>query len=112
VLSRTEKSEMLRTVGLLVWPALVAPVIAPLAGGLITTYASWRWLFLVNGPLGVVAFVVAWRLIDSPRTDDPPPLDRLGVVLTCGGLAAGTYMAYLLSLRCVPWAGVGACAPG
>ena len=55
VLSRTEKSQMLRTVGLLVWPALLAPVIAPLAGGLITTYASWRWLFLVNVPLGVLA---------------------------------------------------------
>ena len=110
VLSRTEKSQMLRTVGLLVWPALVAPVIAPLAGGLITTYASWRWLFLVNGPLGVVAFVVAWRLIDSPRTDDPPPLDPLGGLLTCGGLAAATYMAYLLSQPRVSWGGVIACA--
>jgi EmrB/QacA subfamily drug resistance transporter len=110
VLSRTEKSQMLRTVGLLVWPALVAPVIAPLAGGLITTYASWRWLFLVNGPLGVVAFVVAWRLIDSPRTDEPPPLDPLGGLLTCGGLAAATYMAYLLSQPRISWEGVIACA--
>jgi EmrB/QacA subfamily drug resistance transporter len=110
VLSRTEKSQMLRTVGLLVWPALVAPVIAPLAGGLITTYASWRWLFLVNGPLGVVAFVVAWRLIDSPRTDEPPPLDPLGGLLTCGGLAAATYMAYLLSQPRISWERVIACA--
>jgi len=110
VLARTEKSQMLRTVGLLVWPALVAPIIAPLAGGIITTYASWRWLFLVNGPLGVVAFVTAWRLIDSPRTEDPPPLDRLGVLLTCGGLASGTYMAYLLSQSRVSWVRVGACA--
>ena len=110
VLSRTEKSQMLRTVGLLVWPALLAPVIAPLAGGLITTYANWRWLFLVNVPLGVLALAVAWRLIDSPRTEDAPPLDPAGVVLTCGGLAAATYMAYLLSQSQVSWPGVIGCA--
>jgi EmrB/QacA subfamily drug resistance transporter len=110
VLSRTEKSQMLRMVGLLVWPALLAPVIAPLAGGIITTYASWRWLFLVNVPLGVVALAVAWRLIDSPRTESAPPLDHAGVLLTCGGLAAATYMAYLLSQGRVPWSGVVVCA--
>jgi EmrB/QacA subfamily drug resistance transporter len=110
VLARTDKSQMLRTVGLLVWPALVAPIVAPLAGGIITTYASWRWLFLVNGPLGVVAFAAAWRLIDSPPRDSAPPLDRLGVILTSGGLAAATYMAYLLSQSRVSWAAVIACA--
>jgi EmrB/QacA subfamily drug resistance transporter len=110
VLSRTDKSQMLRMVGLLVWPGLLAPVIAPVAGGLIITYASWRWLFLVNVPLGVIALAVAWRLIDSPRTDDAPPLDLAGVVLTCGGLASATYMVYLLSLSRVPWPGVIACA--
>jgi EmrB/QacA subfamily drug resistance transporter len=109
VLSRTAKSQMLRMVGLLVWPALLAPVIAPLAGGVITTYASWRWLFLVNVPLGVLALLVAWRLIDSPRTEDAPPLDPVGVVLTCGGLAAATYMAYLLSQSRVSWSGVVVC---
>ena len=110
VLARTEKSQMLRMVGLLVWPGLIAPVIAPLAGGVVTTYASWRWLFLVNVPLGVLAFIVAWRLIDSPRTETAPPLDAAGAVLTCGGLAAATYMAYLLSRRGVAWTGVMVCA--
>jgi len=110
VLSRTEKSQMLRMVGLLVWPALLAPVVAPLAGGLITTYASWRWLFAVNVPLGVLALAIAWRLIDSPRTGDPPPLDPVGGLLTCGGLAAATYMAYLLSQSRVSWPGVIVCA--
>jgi EmrB/QacA subfamily drug resistance transporter len=110
VLARTEKSQMLRMVGLLVWPALLAPVIAPLAGGVITTYASWEWLFLVNVPLGVAALIVAWRLIDSPPTGDPPPLDPLGGLLTCGGLAAATYMAYLLSQSRVAWSAVIVCA--
>jgi len=111
VLAHTSKAQMLRMVALLVWPGLVAPVVAPLAGGVITTYASWQWLFLVNVPLGVLAFIVAWRLIDSPHTDEvAPPLDPIGGVLTCGGLAAATYMAYLLSQSRVSWSGVVVCA--
>ena len=111
VLSRTGKAQVLTMIGLLVWPGLIAPVVAPLAGGVITTYASWQWLFLVNVPLGILAFVVAWRLIDSPHTDEvAPPLDPIGGVLTCGGLAAATYMAYLLSQSRVSWSGVVVCA--
>lgn len=96
VLSRTEKSDLLRVTSLLVWPALIAPVVAPLAGGLLTTYASWRWLFLINVPLGVIAWAVAWRLIEHGRPGVPPPLDLAGVALTCAGLAAATYTAQLL----------------
>jgi EmrB/QacA subfamily drug resistance transporter len=103
VLARTSKAEILTVMSLLVWPALMAPVVAPLAGGLITTYASWRWLFLINAPLGVVALVLAWRLVQSPRTAVPPPLDLAGVVLTCSGLGAVTYVAYLLSQSTVAW---------
>jgi EmrB/QacA subfamily drug resistance transporter len=103
VLSRTGKSELLRMMSLLIWPGLVAPVIAPLAGGLITTYASWRWLFLVNVPLGVVAFAFAWRLIGSVSGPAPTPLDVRGVILTCSGLAGLTYTSHLLSSTTVSW---------
>jgi len=103
VLSRTGKADVLRVISLLVWPALIAPVVAPLAGGVIITYAAWPWLFLINVPLGVVALAVAWRLVRSPRTAAPAPLDRAGVVLTCGGLGAATWVAYLLSLGRIPW---------
>jgi EmrB/QacA subfamily drug resistance transporter len=111
VLARTAKADVLRVISLLVWPALIAPVIAPLAGGVIITYASWPWLFLINVPLGGVALVVAWRLVRSPRTAATPgPLDRVGVVLTCGGLGAATWVAYLLSLIRIPWTQVAAWA--
>jgi EmrB/QacA subfamily drug resistance transporter len=103
VLSRTEKSQLLTITSLLVWPGLIAPVVAPLAGGLITTYASWRWLFLVNVPLGVIAWRVAWRLIEGAPPAGTPPLDVPGVVLTCAGLAAATYTAQLLSESVVRW---------
>ena len=67
VLSKAAKEDILRLTSYVVWPGLLAPVIAPLAGGLITTYASWHWIFLINVPLGVVAFALAWRLVDDGR---------------------------------------------
>jgi MFS family permease len=93
---------------LIAWPGLVAPVIAPLAGGVILTVANWHWLFLINLPLGAVAFAVAWRLIRSAHEPPPPRLDRVGVALTCGGLAGLTYTAHLVSEPAIPWASAAA----
>jgi MFS family permease len=97
VLAETPKSDLLRTMAFIVWPALVAPVVAPLAGGLLTEYASWRWIFLINIPLGAIAFAAAWRLIQGEASGDAPRLDRLGMLLTGTGLAALTYGAHILS---------------
>jgi EmrB/QacA subfamily drug resistance transporter len=97
VFERAAKSQVMRLMSYIVWPALLAPVIAPLAGGVITTYASWRWMFLINVPLGVVGLVCAWRLIDGRPADAPPRLDVAGVLLTCGGLGALTFAAHLAS---------------
>jgi EmrB/QacA subfamily drug resistance transporter len=104
VLGTTEKQDLLRMISYIVWPALLAPVIAPLAGGFITTYASWRWLFLINVPLGVIAFAVAARLIPAVPVSAPPPLDWIGVMLTCLSLGGITYAASLFSDNPTPWA--------
>ncbi|MFE3412148.1 DHA2 family efflux MFS transporter permease subunit [Streptomyces mirabilis] len=97
VLTGTAKRELPRMVAYIVWPGLIAPVLAPLLGGLITTYASWHWIFLLNVPLGVVALLVAHRLIAPAPQDETPPLDLVGTLLTCTGLAALTWTAHLLS---------------
>jgi len=114
VISRAAKEDLLRVTSYVVWPGLLAPVIAPLAGGLITTYASWHWLFLINVPLGTVAFFVAWRVVTNvplgsagaagsgAAAAGPPPLDWAGVVLTCAGLGGLTYGAHLLSVPAPP----------
>jgi Na+/melibiose symporter-like transporter len=97
VLAQTPKADLMRVMSILVWPALLAPVFAPLAGGAITTYASWHWIFLVNLPLGAFAFVAALRLIRPAPIGEAPPLDRLGLVLACAGLAALAFTAQLLA---------------
>lgn len=110
VLRVTDRSDLIRAIALLTWPALVAPVIAPLAGGLITTYATWHWIFLINVPLGVIAFIAALRLIPMEPLEMPPRLDWIGLLLTCSGLGALVYLGSLFSegsfgvLEIVVWA--------
>lgn len=98
VLRITEKSQLIHTIALLTWPALVAPVIAPLAGGLLTTYASWHWIFLINVPLGMAAFIVAWRIVPALARETPPRFDLLGLVLTGVGLGLLVSMGSVLSV--------------
>jgi MFS family permease len=114
VLSKAAKEDILRLTSYVVWPGLLAPVIAPLAGGLITTYASWHWIFLINVPLGVVAFALAWRLVGDGRDDAalPPPLDWAGMLLTGVGLGGLTYAAHLVSLPAPPTAETALCFAG
>ncbi|SDS89035.1 drug resistance transporter, EmrB/QacA subfamily [Friedmanniella luteola] len=95
VLRVTTKQDLLDAVAYLTWPALVAPVIAPALGGWIVSVASWHWIFLINLPLGVVALVVAARIVPSlDGTPSVPPLDLVGF-----GLCAGTLAALLVGLE-------------
>jgi EmrB/QacA subfamily drug resistance transporter len=103
VLSGSAKENIMRLTAYLVWPALVAPVLAPLAGGLITTYASWHWLFLINLPLGAVALVVAARIVRPLPQGPPGRLDLVGGVLTCLGLAGLTVTLALLADASSKW---------
>lgn len=88
VLRTTAKSELVTAIAYLTWPALAAPVIAPALGGLLSSYASWRWIFLINVPLGLVGILLARRLVPDVRADDPPVLDWRGFGLTAAGVAA------------------------
>jgi EmrB/QacA subfamily drug resistance transporter len=103
VLSRSDNSNLMRLTALLVWPGLLAPVFAPLAGGLITTYASWHWLFLINLPLGALAFIIAARIVHPGPLANPGPLDVTGLVLTSIGLGGLTFAANLLAESHTDW---------
>jgi EmrB/QacA subfamily drug resistance transporter len=113
VLRVTDRADLIRAIALLTWPALVAPVVAPLAGGIITTYFTWHWIFLINVPLGIVAFIAAVRLIPAEAREAQPPLDWLGLALTCTGLGSLVYLGSLLAerdpglLATIGWAVVG-----
>jgi EmrB/QacA subfamily drug resistance transporter len=63
----------------------VATLVGPLLGGVLVDGLGWEWIFIVNVPVGVVAFVLAWRLVPSLKTH-PHKFDILGVVLSGIGL--------------------------
>lgn len=117
VLRSTPKARLIEALGLIVWPGLIGPVLGPPLGGLIATYASWHWIFLVNIPLGVVGVWLVLRYIPNtaaPRT----PFDLYGFVCTAVALAAlvhglallgevqGAAQGALLWLGCAAVAGV------
>jgi EmrB/QacA subfamily drug resistance transporter len=95
VLRTTPKHDLMGAIAVLTWPGLAAPLIAPPIGGFLTVYASWRWIFFINVPLGVAAFLLALRLVPAGRGEARTPFDLLGFVL--GGLACLT-ATYLLDL--------------
>ena len=89
ILRDAPKDKLLNITAYLVWPALAAPVIAPVFGGLITENFGWRWLFWLNIPIGVAGFIAALRLAPSKTESGPAPkLDVVGAVLLSFGLAA------------------------
>ena len=110
VLRVTGKSDLIRVIAYLTWPGLVASVAAPVLGGLFATYLSWRWIFLVNLPLGVVAVIVALRIVPQVRGRAAGSLDRTGFALIGTALAAVMYAAALLGEDHTPWLLCGGCA--
>ncbi len=98
VLRNTEKSALIDAIALTVWPALIAPVIGPVIGGLITTYVSWRLNFLINIPLGAVELVLVLLFIPNHRENARTPFDLTGFLLSAGALMALLYGLERLAL--------------
>jgi EmrB/QacA subfamily drug resistance transporter len=89
VLVRTfEKSELVRAMSFVSVPALIGPVMGPPLGGLIVTYASWRWIFFINIPVGVLGIVLVNLLVGDLKETGRRPFDLTGFALTGIGLAS------------------------
>ncbi len=95
------KSELVSAMTWFTIPALIGPLIGPPLGGAITTYAHWRWIFLVNLPIGVIGIVLA--TIYLPRVERAPDIrfDLPGFFysgLACAGLVFGLSVVSLPAL--------------
>jgi EmrB/QacA subfamily drug resistance transporter len=80
-----------RVMSIVAVPAMLAPILGPTIGGLILQSASWRWIFFVNVPIGVIAVISALRILPNARGAKTEPLDYRGLVLIATGLPLLTY---------------------
>src|SRR5215468_1251604 len=89
VLLRTvEKSDLVRAMSYVSVPALLGPVMGPPLGGFIITYASWRWIFFINIPIGILGIVLVNLMVGDLKETGRRPFDLSGFAMTGVGLAA------------------------
>lgn len=80
-----------RMMGIIGVPILVAPVTGPILGGWFVDYLSWRWIFFVNVPIGIIALVAAACVLDRDESTKSQTLDWRGLLLLSPGLAIFVY---------------------
>jgi EmrB/QacA subfamily drug resistance transporter len=88
ILRATPRDQIVQAMSILTVPAVLGPIIGPLIGGLIVEAASWRWIFFLSAPVGLVGLIAAVLVIPDLRGEPAGPLDLTGLVLAGGGVAA------------------------
>ena len=109
VLRFSGKGDLVRAIALLTWPALTAPVVAPVLGGAIATVGSWRWIFIVNIPIGIAGFLLALKLIRGPPASAVRRLDWRGLAALGAGIAAALIALEGIRVAGTNWWVVGGC---
>ena len=80
------RADMMTAMTYMTLPAIMGPVFGPLLGGVITTYLSWRWIFYVNLPVGVIGIALALRYIKNVHDPDVKKFDFAGFLMVGCGL--------------------------
>jgi EmrB/QacA subfamily drug resistance transporter len=89
VLLRTAaKQELVAAMAWLTVPALLGPVLGPPVGGFIVTYFSWRWIFDINVPIGILGITLVSLFVEDVREPPRGRFDGIGLLL-CGVALAG-----------------------
>ena len=80
-----------RVMGITVMPAMLAPILGPVLGGLILQGLHWSWIFLVNVPIGVVAVILAARMLPHSDLGEAGRLDTVGLALLATSMPLAVY---------------------
>jgi EmrB/QacA subfamily drug resistance transporter len=94
-----------RVMGVLTMVINIAPVLGPLTGGVFATEAHWRWIFLINLPIGVVVAIFAASLLPGKLdTTEPVRPDLRGLFLLAPGFAGLLLAVDRFGARAAVWA--------
>jgi EmrB/QacA subfamily drug resistance transporter len=86
VLRALPKADWVEGISCLAVPTMLGPAVGPPLGGLIVSYGTWRWIFFINVPVGLLAIAAAAIAISNVGEGDVPTLDVVGFVLSALGL--------------------------
>ena len=80
-----------RVMGIVVMPAMLAPILGPVVGGLILENLHWSWIFFVNVPIGIVAAILGWRMLPESDLGEAGKLDWIGLGLLATSMPLVVY---------------------
>jgi len=87
MMARHAGRHMARVIGIAAMPVMVGQMLGPSLGGLVLAFLGWRWIFLVNVPVGLLAIAFAWRVLPRDEPTSKRRLDLLGFAMISPGLA-------------------------
>lgn len=98
------KSELVRTMSFVAIPALIGPMLGPIAGGLVVRYLHWRYIFFLNIPIGILGLILVYIHLPDYKEERTNPLDMVGLILFGSGVALLSYVLeifgeHMLSVR-------------
>lgn len=80
------RGERGRVTGLWGAAVMLAPALGPLCGSLVLEWSDWRWLFLLNVPIGLLALLIGFAVLPAAEAGERKPFDGLGYLLIAGGI--------------------------
>jgi EmrB/QacA subfamily drug resistance transporter len=102
VLRITPKHQLMGAMSMMIWPALVAPIVGPPIGGFLTTYLGWPSIFLLNVPLGIAAIIATVALFPPDDAAERHPFDVRGFALIGCGCFSVLYGLDTIGQRTAP----------
>jgi EmrB/QacA subfamily drug resistance transporter len=91
VLRTAPRHELMNAFGITVWPGLIAPILGQPIAGLVATYLTWQWVFLLNVPLGLIGVALLLACVENRKEPEVRKLDVTGLGLTAVSLASLLY---------------------
>lgn len=86
----------------LTMPALIGPMLGPPLAGLIVTLATWRWIFWLNIPIGLIGAAVAYTYLPDVREEKVAPFDVVGFLLSATAIASGVFALEAMGRKVFP----------